>query len=105
MRVHVGWRCRHAPLPVGWTEVDDGEGEVFYHNPHLNLSSYKHPLDDAFREQVASLRVQLEEELAAQEEREYEEFLEKSSAAVALQVSCPLLRVPRPLPCEPLLRL
>ena len=38
-----------APLPVGWTEHNDTEGNVFFHNKTNGESTYEHPMDESFR--------------------------------------------------------
>jgi len=41
-----------APLPDGWTEFEDGEGNLYYHQASSNESVWTHPLDAFYRSKV-----------------------------------------------------
>jgi len=46
----------HAPLPPSWSEHMDTDGRVYYHNSAAEESSWKHPMDNVFREIVEYYR-------------------------------------------------
>lgn len=66
----------NAPLPPGWTEHQDEQCRVYFHNSSTGESTWKHPMDDLFREIVDYQRRvvevggfwQIEDEIAEQEE-------------------------------------
>jgi len=66
----------NAPLPPGWSEHQDEQGRVYFHNGSSGESTWKHPMDDLFREIVDYQRRvvevggfwQIEDEIAEQEE-------------------------------------
>jgi len=66
----------NAPLPPGWTEHQDEQGRVYFHNGSTGESTWKHPMDELFREIVDYQRRvvevggfwQIEDEIAEQEE-------------------------------------
>ncbi|CAJ1446925.1 unnamed protein product [Effrenium voratum] len=66
----------NAPLPPGWTEHQDEQGRAYFHNASSGESTWKHPMDDLFREIVDYQRRvvevggfwQVEDEIAEQEE-------------------------------------
>lgn len=66
----------NAPLPPGWTEHQDEQCRVYFHNGSTGESTWKHPMDDLFREIVDYQRRvvevggfwQIEDEIAEQEE-------------------------------------
>eukprot|EP00913_Durusdinium_trenchii_P002380 g2197.t2 len=66
----------NAPLPPGWTEHQDEQCRVYFHNGSTGESTWKHPIDDLFREIVDYQRRvvevggfwQIEDEIAEQEE-------------------------------------
>eukprot|EP01051_Picozoa_sp_SAG22_P008132 SAG22_NODE_603_length_8633_cov_6.871455_5_plen_302_part_00 len=39
----------HAPVPEGWDEYVDEDGDIFYHDTKRNKSTYEHPCDDYYR--------------------------------------------------------
>ncbi|GHP02817.1 hypothetical protein PPROV_000157200 [Pycnococcus provasolii] len=55
-----------APLPEGWTEHTDADGNEFYYNNVTGVSTYEHPLDDQYRSYYRKLKA---EEKAKEEKR------------------------------------
>lgn len=47
-----------APLPEGWTEHLDQEGNEFYYNSVTGVSTYEHPLDEQYRAYYRNLKAQ-----------------------------------------------
>ena len=45
-----------APLPEGWSEHVDQEGNEFYFNQMTNVSTYEHPLDEQYRTYYRKLK-------------------------------------------------
>mmetsp|Transcript_136869 Transcript_136869/g.355250 ORF Transcript_136869/g.355250 Transcript_136869/m.355250 type:complete len:1369 (-) Transcript_136869:35-4141(-) len=66
----------NAALPPGWSEHQDEEGRVYFHNNATGDSVWRHPMDDLFREIVEYQRNvirnggfhQIEDEIAELEE-------------------------------------
>merc|ERR1719440_1785745 len=46
----------NAPLPPFWTEHQDDQGRVYFHSSFTGESTWRHPMDDLFREIVAYQR-------------------------------------------------
>ena len=38
-----------CPLPPGWTEHTDAEGNVYFHHAVDNVSTYEHPMDSEYK--------------------------------------------------------
>lgn len=47
-----------APVPDGWTEHLDNDGNEYYHNPATGVSKYEHPLDEQFRSYYRQMKAQ-----------------------------------------------
>ena len=47
-----------APLPEGWTEHLDHDGNEFYYNSVTGVSTYEHPLDEQYRAYYRNLKAQ-----------------------------------------------
>ena len=45
-----------APLPEGWSEHIDQDGNEFYYNTLSGVSTYEHPLDDQYRAYYRNLK-------------------------------------------------
>ncbi|CAK0888051.1 unnamed protein product, partial [Prorocentrum cordatum] len=69
----------NAELPPGWSEHQDGQGRVYFHNASSGESTWRHPHEDRFREAV-SLQgsrpdgLELGQEIAAIEEDVHREL-------------------------------
>lgn len=48
-----------APVPDGWTEHMDNEGNEYYHNSATGVSTYEHPMDDQFRSYYRQVKAQM----------------------------------------------
>eukprot|EP00928_Gymnodinium_smaydae_P054996 TRINITY_DN3866_c0_g3_i3.p1 TRINITY_DN3866_c0_g3~~TRINITY_DN3866_c0_g3_i3.p1 ORF type:complete len:1484 (+),score=339.77 TRINITY_DN3866_c0_g3_i3:25-4452(+) len=46
----------HAPLPPGWSEHQDEKGVIYFHNSITGQSSWRHPMDEVFRDIVSYQR-------------------------------------------------
>lgn len=49
--------CMAAPLPAGWVEHTDAEGNSYFHNKPLGLTSWSHPTDAIFQRLVPAARI------------------------------------------------
>eukprot|EP00930_Biecheleria_cincta_P082493 TRINITY_DN72216_c0_g1_i1.p1 TRINITY_DN72216_c0_g1~~TRINITY_DN72216_c0_g1_i1.p1 ORF type:complete len:1544 (-),score=413.28 TRINITY_DN72216_c0_g1_i1:49-4611(-) len=66
----------NASLPPAWTEHQDEQGRIYFHNTATGESTWRHPMDDLFKEIVEYQRRvvntggfwQVEDEIAEQEE-------------------------------------
>jgi chromosome segregation ATPase len=38
-----------CPLPPGWTEHTDSEGNIYFHNASTDASTYEHPMDQSYK--------------------------------------------------------
>ena len=47
--VWIAAKCMAAPLPKGWEEYTNEQGEPYFHNKTKDETSWDHPLDSAFR--------------------------------------------------------
>lgn len=47
-----------APVPEGWTEHADADGNEFYYNVATGVSTYEHPLDEQFRSYFRQIKAQ-----------------------------------------------
>jgi hypothetical protein len=47
-----------APLPDGWTEHLDAQGNEFYYNSVTSVSTYEHPLDEQYRSYYRQVKAQ-----------------------------------------------
>ena len=47
-----------APLPDGWTEHLDAQGNEFYYNSMTSVSTYEHPLDEQYRSYYRQVKAQ-----------------------------------------------
>uniref|UniRef100_A0A7S3DC38 WW domain-containing protein n=1 Tax=Palpitomonas bilix TaxID=652834 RepID=A0A7S3DC38_9EUKA len=45
-----------APLPIGWSEHLDDDGNIFFYDANTGSSTYEHPLDNAFRQYYAKMK-------------------------------------------------
>jgi predicted nuclease with TOPRIM domain len=53
---HILWiakRCMNAPLPKGWKEFTDDQGQSYFHNDSKQETSWDHPLDGHVRKPQA----------------------------------------------------
>jgi len=46
----------HAPLPMGWTEHTNDQGNTYFHNLATGQSVWQHPMDDLYRKIVEYYR-------------------------------------------------
>lgn len=46
-----------VPLPDGWTEHSDNQGNEFYFNAMTGVSTYEHPLDEHYRSYYRQIKV------------------------------------------------
>eukprot|EP00741_Cyanophora_paradoxa_P018192 tig00021038_g17565.t1 len=54
-----GWiaeQAANAPLPSGWTEHDDGAGNIYFYCWETDESSWAHPSEDYYRQLYVNLR-------------------------------------------------
>lgn len=38
-----------CPLPSGWSEHSDTEGNIYFHNATTDVSTYEHPMDSQYK--------------------------------------------------------
>ena len=51
--------ARVAPMPPGWTETEDGDGDPLFTQETTGASQSQHPLDDFFEELIRRRRLEL----------------------------------------------
>ena len=47
-----------APVPEGWMEYTDGDGNEYYYNQQTGVSTYEHPMDDQYRSYYRQLKAE-----------------------------------------------
>jgi len=50
-----------APLPDGWSEHEDPDGNIYYHHISSEESVWQHPLDNFYKAKVVRERARLRE--------------------------------------------
>jgi hypothetical protein len=41
-----------TPLPTNWKQYESNEGDIYYHNERLQLSTWEHPTDPFYRDLI-----------------------------------------------------
>ena len=44
--------CMAEDLPSSWKEFTDNDGNIYYYNKDLNVTTWEHPLDDYYRKLI-----------------------------------------------------
>lgn len=57
--LHLVAAAMTAPCPDGWVELDDEDGNVYYHHKASNETSWEHPEDARYRLEIAVERARL----------------------------------------------
>ena len=52
----IARRCMNAPLPKGWKEFTDDQGQSYFHHEAKQETSWDHPLDSHFKQLVKDTR-------------------------------------------------
>ncbi len=51
-----------APVPDGWFVHLDPDGNEFFHNPDIQVSSYEHPCDETYRQHYLMAKLELQKQ-------------------------------------------
>lgn len=57
----IAKKCMNAPLPKGWKEFTDDQGQSYFHHETKNETSWDHPLDSHFKQLVKDTRDRMAE--------------------------------------------